>query len=71
MIAHSSQRPEIPSCGSCAGGLVPTDVDTNLHVRLRGEGTDVAWSTTPLHAWTCLACGRTELFAEDPRRLAG
>lgn len=72
VIAHDtgSLRPQVPACGSCDGGLVPTEVDTQLYVRLSGEGTDAAWTTTPLQAWTCLTCGRTELLAEEPGRSA-
>jgi hypothetical protein len=57
-------------CSGCDGELVATQVDTQLFVRLRGDDSGSRWTTTQLDAWTCLGCGRTDLYAAEPGRLA-
>ena len=49
--------------------MVPTDVEDQLFVRRRGEGSDVAWSASQLDSFSCTICGRTDLYASDPDRL--
>lgn len=61
--------PSPPTCASCDGSLIPTQVESKLYVRKRGDSSGSAWSTTALEAWTCLGCGRTDLFACEPNRL--
>lgn len=56
-------------CSSCDGRLVPTRVEPHVYVRRRGETSGATWSTTPLDAWTCLTCGRTDLYAAAPDQL--
>ncbi len=58
-----------PACSRCEGQLVPTRVETQLFVRRRGDTSRATWSTTHLDAWTCLNCGRTDLYAAEPERL--
>ncbi len=64
------EDPVAPKCSMCEGRLIPTRVDTQLLVRRREDATGAAWSTTQLDAWTCLGCGRTDLYAAEPQRLA-
>ncbi len=58
-----------PSCSRCEGRLIPTQVETQLFVRRRGDTSGATWSTTHLDSWTCLNCGRTDLYAAEPERL--
>ncbi len=57
-------------CSGRDGELVATQVDTQLFVRLRGDDSGSRWTTTQLDGWTCLGCGRTDLYAAEPGRLA-
>lgn len=50
----------------CEGRMVRSALSTNLSVRHVGESSADYWSTSKLDAFTCTACGRTELFAENP-----
>ncbi len=50
----------------CGGQMVRSALSTNLSVRHVGESSAYYWSASRLDAFTCVACGRTELYAEDP-----
>jgi hypothetical protein len=54
----------------CSGRMVRSALSTNLSVRHVGESSADYWSMSPLDAFTCVDCGRTELFAEDPSAIA-
>lgn len=54
------------SC-ECNGTMVPLVVGTRLSVHQPAEAPEAYWTATPLDAWTCTDCGRTELFARNPR----
>ena len=56
-------------CSACDGRLIPTEVESQLYVRRRGETSGDAWSTTRLEGWTCHGCRRTDLYAAEPDRL--
>lgn len=64
-----TDEPSPPQCSACAGKLIPTDIETQLYVRRRGDTTGAAWSATQLEGWTCYDCGRTDLYAAEPHRL--
>ncbi len=66
--SHDS-NPQPPQCAGCAGELIPTQVESKLFVRQRGDTSGAAWTVSALAAWTCLSCGRTELYACEPGRL--
>jgi hypothetical protein len=53
------------SCG-CGGSMVELVVGTRLSVHERIDAPEEFWPATPLDAWTCLDCGRTDLFARSP-----
>ena len=50
----------------CEGQMVRAALSTNLTVRHVGESSVDYWSTSKLDAYTCVDCGRTELFAQNP-----
>lgn len=52
-------------CG-CAGDMVQLVVGTRLSVHLPADAPEEFWAATPLDAWTCVSCGKTELFARNP-----
>ena len=64
-----AEAPSPPRCSACASRLIPTEVETQLYVRRRGDTSGAAWSATRLEGWTCLGCGRTDLYAVEPDRL--
>lgn len=53
----------------CEGQMVRSALSTNLSVRHVGESSADYWSSSKLDAFTCIACGRTELFAENPNMI--
>ena len=55
------------ACLGCAGIMVPLTVGTRLSVHLPGDTPEAYWTATPLDAYTCTDCGRTELFARNPQ----
>ncbi|MFQ5517407.1 MAG: hypothetical protein ACE5E8_07515 [Acidimicrobiia bacterium] len=74
MTDAASQQAATPlagRCSDCAGRLIATQVEPQLYVRRRGSTSGDTWSTTQLEAWTCLGCGRTDLYAAEPAGLAG
>ncbi len=54
----------------CEGRMVLSALSTNLSVRPAGDSSSDYWSSTKLDAYTCVDCGRTELFAENPSAIA-
>lgn len=64
-----AEEPSLPLCSACSGRLLPTEVESRLYVRRRGDTSGDAWSTTQLESWTCHDCGRTDLYATEPHRL--
>ena len=54
----------------CKGRMVRSALSTNLSVRHVGESSADYWSASKLDAFTCVECGRTELFAQDPGAIA-
>ena len=54
----------------CNGRMVRSALSTNLTIRHVGESSADYWSTSKLDAFTCVDCGRTELFAENPSAIA-
>jgi hypothetical protein len=54
----------------CGGRMVRSALSANLSVRHVGESSADYWSMSPLDAFTCVDCGRTEFFAEDPSAIA-
>jgi len=64
-----AKAPSPPRCSACDGRLIPTEVETQLYVRRRGDTSRAAWSATRLEGWTCHGCGRTDLYAAEPDRL--
>lgn len=54
----------------CEGRMVQSALSTNLTVRHVGNSSSDYWSTSKLDAFTCVECGRTELFAENPSAIA-
>lgn len=54
----------------CEGQMVRSALSTNLSVRHVGESSADYWSSSKLNTFTCTACGRTELFAENPSAIA-
>lgn len=54
----------------CNGRMVRSALSTNLSVRHVGESSSDYWSTSRLDSFTCVDCGRTELFAENPSAIA-
>jgi len=55
---------------NCDGRMVQSALCTGLSVRHPGETRAAYWSSSPLEAFTCIVCGRTELFAQNPGLLA-
>ena len=51
---------------ACSGSMVSLAVGTRLSVHLPGDGPEEYWAATPLDAWTCVSCGKTEFFARNP-----
>jgi len=58
-------------CSDCGGMLIPTQVVPHLYVSTRGDTPAEMWSTAPLDAWTCRACGKTDLYANNVDALDG
>ena len=54
----------------CEGRMVRSALSTNLSVRHAGESSSDYWSSSKLDSYTCVDCGRTELFAENPSAIA-
>jgi hypothetical protein len=54
----------------CSGQMVRSALSTNISVRHVGESSADYWSMSRLDAFTCVDCGRTDLFAEDPSAIA-
>ncbi len=54
----------------CEGQMVRSALSTSLTVRHVGESSADYWSSSLLDTYTCLDCGRTELFAQNPRAIA-
>ncbi len=54
----------------CEGRMVRSALSTNLSVRHVGESSADYWSSSRLDSYTCVDCGRTELFAENPAAVA-
>ena len=54
----------------CSGKMVRSALSTNLSVRHIGESSADYWAMSRLESFTCVSCGRTELFAEDPGAIA-
>ena len=50
----------------CEGQMVRSALSTNLSVRHVGESSAAYWSSSELDSFTCVVCGRTELFAQNP-----
>ena len=69
MSSLDAGKPVPPRCSACSGRLIPTEVESQLYVRRRGDTSGAAWSATQLEGWTCYDCGRTDLYAAEPRRL--
>ncbi|HEX9855993.1 MAG TPA: hypothetical protein VGC47_11835 [Acidimicrobiia bacterium] len=55
------------SCERCSGDMVKLEIGTRLSVHMPGDTPEAYWTATPLDSWTCTDCGKTDLFARNPR----